>query len=165
MALTTLPSAGAKLRSSVLSSLITELRPLKIVKSADESITASTAYQDDDELVLAVEANRTYFGRLQIVFASPAAADFKVSATAPSGATLNDWMYIYQGVVDTAGPTTGVTAIPGNGAGSKDGFSWAGVLVVSSTAGNVQWRWAQVVSDAGATTVYAKSFFELRMIE
>jgi hypothetical protein len=58
MAMTTIPAAGAKLRGSVLSSLITELRPLSAIVASNQALaTTSTTLQNITDLVVALAAN------------------------------------------------------------------------------------------------------------
>lgn len=165
MAFTTYPPAGSPLRSTVLQALISEVRPVSARKTVDETINNSTTYQLDDELTLLVEANCVYLSRLLVVFASSVTADFKIALdTLPAGATATDWIYAYQGVTDVVSPTTGLGGVPGNGVGSKDSFTWTGLLVTSSTAGTATWKWAQNTLDPTNTTVYTNSVFELRRL-
>ena len=56
---TTVPSAGAKLRASVLSALIVETREIAAVKTADDTRT-STTYTADTHLTIAIPAAGTY---------------------------------------------------------------------------------------------------------
>src|SRR6185503_11810362 len=88
MSWTSIPAAGAKLRGSVLSSLVTELRPVTVVKGSDEIVSNSATLQDDDELLLAVAANVTYRWSIGVAFGAGTAADFKFAFTFPTGATL-----------------------------------------------------------------------------
>ena len=52
-----------------------------IVKKADETVTSSTVMQDDDELTVALSANKSYGFLLVLKIISPAAADFKYNLT------------------------------------------------------------------------------------
>src|SRR5574341_1924364 len=57
-------------------------------KTADESVTSSTTLQDDDHLVIAVEANTNYFIEAFLIYDGDAAGDFKFTFSVPAGATL-----------------------------------------------------------------------------
>lgn len=167
MALTTAPDfadgivTAAKLQQ--LSDAINQRTPLFALKDSNETVNNSNTYQDDDELLLSVEANLRYQGFCQVVFSSATAADYKMFLNLPSGATATDWSYVYQGTADIASASSGVI-VPGSGVGSKDVLMWSGILTVGATAGAATWRWAQSVADATDTVVYAKSFFKLTRV-
>src|SRR5262245_54452011 len=90
MALTTIPAAGAKLRGSTFSSLITELRQTVGLKTSDQNVGPSnTTLQDVTELGLAVVANAVYTFDAYIQYASNTTADFKTGFTFPTGLTMD----------------------------------------------------------------------------
>lgn len=170
MPLTTIPSAGAKLRASVLSALITEVRPLAAKKSANQNLTtSSTTLQDVTDLAVAVAANTTYEGLL--IFATALSAgsteDVKIGFTYPTGATL-----AFGGI----GPATTVTATSGDGEFNYQSSSTSGTTTIaygvftsrtvviisfyldmSSTAGTLQVQAAQNTSGANTVTVSSAS--------
>jgi hypothetical protein len=166
MALTTIPAAGAKLRASVLQSLITEVRPIAVRKSADESLTSNTTLQNDDELTVAVEANATFDFKLLIRYDATAASDLKTQLVLPSGGTA---FYVAHGIA--AGDSTwrlfdsteaSVHSFEGAGAGTVRNVTFLGHIVTSSTAGSATLQWAQATSGGTATIVKAGSFFVIR---
>jgi hypothetical protein len=138
---------------------MSERLTLLAYKTASESITASTTYQDDDDLFLPVRASAIYQAQLHVVWTSGTTPDFKIQATVPTGATTTGWTYILNGNINDWVPTVGLTAIAGTGA--QESFDATGLVIVATTAGTVQWQWAQNTSDAGATSVGIGSFFTL----
>lgn len=85
---TTIPSAGSKLRASVLSSLITEVRPIVAVKTADDTRT-STTYTTDSELSVTIPAAGTYDVNVTLIYNGPTGGTngrLKVRFNFPTGA-------------------------------------------------------------------------------
>lgn len=174
MALTAIPAAGAKLRGSIYSANVLEGRELYVSKGADESVTSSAVLQNDDALVLAVIANAVYHGELIVFYTGGNnAGDIQIAYTFPTGATLHMGA---QGVHNSllSGSTgdgewvvrlscvSGVTNIP---FGASTSTLMAKVVVNLTTggnAGNFQMQWAQMASNATATTIKAGSYMWLR---
>ena len=167
MAFTVVPSAGAKLRASVLSALITELRPVSAVKTSDTSRNTTTSRTADPDLSVAVPANSTWDYELLIVATSAAnaAGDISIEMQYPSGATH---MYGAHGVVDTL--ASGASADLFAGTDSRDNTSpsaalsfglsttFTSILVsgrveIGATPGNLLLAWAQSASNANNSTV------------
>ena len=124
-----------------------------IHKAAHEIVNNSTTLQNDDHFVFAVTANSRWVVELHLNMISSAVADFKFDFSVPSGG--------YHGLtLDTSGTTfwnqaaaSTITAC----AGSQTLAVLRGTIVIGSTAGNVQFRWAQNTAEATNTTVYADS--------
>lgn len=163
MAFTTLPAAGSRLRGSVLSSLLTEVRPLEAYKTADETVNASATLQDDNELFVTVVANARYDFELRIVHNSGTTPDFKYGFTFPTGTTMR----YTQNTVPLAGTAFAMfvqiqTDTPQSEGGAADRalHAWGKVLV-STTAGTLRLQWAQSTSNASDTIVRAGSYLTL----
>jgi len=169
MAFTTIPPAGSKLRGSVLSALITECRPVHARKTADETVSNSTTLQNDDALFVAVAANCTYELRLYVIYDAGTTADYKWALTYPAGSTLNytvvthaaDLTFTEPGASAVASGTA--VAAGGNGLGTPRGIHVLGNLVTSTTAGTLQYQWAQngavvenTLTKAGSQLVVAR---------
>lgn len=129
-------------------------------KTVDETVAASTAFQDDDELFFAIGANETWNFRFVVQGQSPAAADFKYTITAPSGATCTFGVGDFEGAMSVANLGCGVTSglIPGNGA-AHDMYEITGSVSNGSTSGTVRLQWAQQVA-SGSSFVRAGSSLE-----
>lgn len=146
---------------------------LYIRKGSDETVTSSTALQDDNALVLAVAANRTYEVTGSIIYADGAGSGrLKAGFTAPASATF-DWLG--DGLADTvtANSAENIWRITntisdsrniGSGGTETDVLRIYGLLIVSSTAGNLTFQWGQVASDGTATTVKAASWLLARVV-
>jgi len=145
--------------------------PRFAIKTADETVTSSATLQDDDELTLTVEANKSYevsgFVRWTCASVTP---DMQVAFSLPSGASLAWW---------GAGPYTDLTGQNSNlnqYAPDDTGVVWygtnnsatfpsamiiSGLLIVGATAGSLTFRWAQQTSNASGVTVKARSWLKL----
>jgi len=147
---------------------------LFVRKSADESVTSSATLQDDNHLVLAVEPNTTYEVTAFIIYDGATTGDIKVSFTGPAGATL-DWTPL--GLITSVTASTGQiktghdtfadsegVGTAGVGAGNRAVLQPHGLLVVGATAGSLTFRWAQLASDATATTVLTGSWLRAQRV-
>jgi hypothetical protein len=147
----------------------------KVTKDADETVTSSTTYQNDNHLLFAVEANTTYFIKVVLGFGGLTAADIKTRWSIPAGATGFKWCI---------GPTVGTTDRENTNminavhaaatdraygcmstvAGSISAEAQTAVeyhsLVTAGTAGTVQLEWAQNTANATGTTLRADSYIE-----
>jgi len=109
VALTTIPAAGAKLRASVLSALLTERTPIVAVVASDQALTASsTVLQNVTDLTVPVAASATYDGTLVLAayVAAGTTEDIKIAFTFPTGAALDFF---------GAGPETAATTTTAQG--------------------------------------------------
>lgn len=160
MALTTIPAAGAKLRGSVLNSLITEVRQVSAIKTADESVTSSAVLQNDDVLTVALEASARYKFGLFLRYDAVAASDIRTQMSLPASATA---FYTADGVPVAGTAFSLFDAIEstlfifeGAGAGSIRNVTFIG-HILTSTAGSATLQWAQGTSGGTATIVKAGS--------
>jgi hypothetical protein len=172
VAFTTIPAAGAKLRASVLNSLITELRPIEAVKTGDTSRTSDASLTDDGDLTVALPANTTWEYTLVLLLnsAANAAGDFNAQMTFPANAT-----HMYGAVgLDDALASGQVTDLRSE-AGTRDTTSPSatfqfgtsttvttavvtGRIELGATAGSLTLQWGQLASNANATTVQDGSY-------
>ena len=143
---------------------------IKLVrKTANEVVTSSVTLQNDDHLLFAVAANEVWMFDLFFIVDGPSAGDLKVAFTAPAGATV-DWglpsalataaTVQTDDVVGQGLDVSGEGIMGLLGIGTKLALMIHGIIVVVGTAGNLQFQWAQNVSDAGATTTYANSWIK-----
>lgn len=151
--------------------LLTSMLPITATKAATESVTSSTTMQNDDELLAAVEASATYDVLLHLLYDSATAGDISIGWSGPTGATLN-WGLIGVHVNETSSSTVAnvsmqsriISEIVDLGGGASTGTYGLvhGTLITSSTAGTLNFRWAQRASSATATNVRAGSQLILR---
>ncbi len=146
-------------------------REQHVRKASAETVTSSTALQDDDHLVFAAGANETWEFQLHAYLTSPLAAGFKYAFAVPAAAV---WSVKFAWLWDESGPTcrhidrndlTVAASYPGAVAAlSSDVLSILGSIATGATAGNVQFRWAQATSDPGDTQVLAGSILNARKL-
>jgi hypothetical protein len=178
MSLTTVPAAGAKLRGSVLSSLVTELRPNRVRLGSDVALaTSSTTLQNVTGLSVPVAASVTYEGWLAaaVVLSSGTTEDVKFGATFPTGAVFDFF---------AAGPATTVTTTAGDGEWTVRLSATSGststsfglttnahtillpiTLVVGLNAGTLQIQAAQATSGGNTVTVKAGTRLTLWQVD
>lgn len=149
---------------------------LFVRKTVQENLTSSAVQQDDDELVMAVAAASIYTVDVTLFASSAAnaAGDIQVGYTFPSGASL----LIGGFGLDTTLPSGSNGPIQTNGTGPVSGAAIAGyglsttsttirhsgIIIVSSTAGNLRVQWSQFISNANATSVLAGSYMILTKV-
>jgi hypothetical protein len=143
--------------------------PLVATKTADQSVTSSTTLVNDSELSLTPGTSATYFFNVYINFEGANGAGFlKFGWGVPTGALLR-YQAVFQGtggsaVVQNTNTATDTPAANTQGAGVLCGLSMHGTLIMGSTSGVVQFKWAQNASSATATTVHAQSVFALQRV-
>lgn len=135
----------------------------KIVKAADETVNNSDVMQDDDELLFTPTINKVYGFTLRLFVDSPAARDLKVAFTLPTGATgeFNPaliWRSDAQ--ILTKDILTPVTVPTGSSATSYI-IPITGRIIMSSTAGDANFQWAQANASAEDSKVLKGSFLVL----
>ena len=136
-------------------------------KTANETRVDNTR-ADDSELKVALAANKVY--RFDAAFFYSNASntpDIKFRFNVPAGATLlmaeqvlTSGATSVAGSIVAEGLAAGVDSIAGAGFTSAVvNARFTGIVVMGSTAGNLQIQWAQNVTDAAnGTTLYANSF-------
>jgi hypothetical protein len=162
---TTPPAAGAKLRASTLSALVTEPRPLFVRKVNDETVNNSATLQADDQLILAVAASTTYRFILRLIINTNATADFKTQFTFPSGTTMSYDAFTGSNP-DTAasslqGPSTQATISAFSGVAADQTLILEGWIITSTTAGSMGLTWAQNTANVSNTVVKTNSYWEI----
>jgi hypothetical protein len=162
---TPVPTAGTNLRASVLSSLVTEARPLFVRKANDETVNNSATLQADDQLILAVAASVTYRFMLRLIVNTNATADFKMQFTFPSGTTMSYDAFTGSNP-DTAasslqGPSTQATISAFSGVAADQTLHIVGMIITSTTAGSMGVTWAQNTANASDTIVKTNSYWEI----
>lgn len=146
--------------------------PLIIRKTADESLTSSTALQDDNELFTAIGASEVWVAEWTLYVAGATSpGDFDPAINLPAGATMR-WAAMGLAVSATSGEfdvkinssTTVNSAAAGTfgtiGTSPATMVTIRATIVNSTNAGNIQLRWAQGSSSGTATTVLAGSILK-----
>jgi hypothetical protein len=149
-------SAGQKVTAAQLNMLI----PVFVRQVADTSpVNNSTTLVNDTEMVFPVAALTTYEIRGRILFTSATAADIKIGWTFPTGLTMFYSVTGFQGATFSSFDyiQTGNPTCEGAGVSTNDEFMIMGIVVVSSTAGNLQLQFAQNTLNASNTVIKAGS--------
>lgn len=128
------------------------------IKTADETINAVGAFQDDNHLFSSVVPG-TYFFRHHWAYTSGATPDIKSQFTWPTSTTMQYWT---QASISTHAATGLIqtSTVIYDGDGAEVSVLTVGRIVVAN-AGTFQWQWAQNTSNASNTTVRAASSLEL----
>lgn len=145
-----------------------------VVKSADESRTATTTVADDGHLFASLEANSVYRFSSTLLFDGPEAADATITYTVPSGAT-GGWAP-FAGTLGTTVPDGSAqlkVAARQFGSNSDIGVMASsatlagimamprGIITTGATPGLLRLRWAQQTSNATAVNLKAGSLLEV----
>ncbi|GLZ36208.1 hypothetical protein Lesp02_83950 [Lentzea sp. NBRC 105346] len=138
-------------------------------KTADEPLASSATFQNDDQLSgFTVVANAVYALELVSVFTAHASGGLKQRFVIPSGASLEGWMFGNDpGTADVQAGTPGDGQVTGIAGVTSTRLPWfiRGTLMMSSTAGVLDWQWAQNASFATATIVHKGSRLTLKRID
>lgn len=143
------------------------------VKGSPQSVTSSTTLVNDNDLVLPVVANAIYTVDCVLLYTAGATGLLKLGWAGPTLATLS-WApdglassvtASFTGVINRAQYTIGSFPIIGAaGVAQPVAARLSGLMRTSATAGSLQFKFAQTVSDANATTILADSFMLLKRI-
>jgi hypothetical protein len=138
-------------------------------KTAAENVASSATLQDDDHLVVAMDANASYEIRIDAPFLGSGnlnACGIKSGVTIPSGASVvNAWMDLitdsHNSVVKQAsGGSFDVTTADLSTGGLLANCKYRFYVTTSSTSGNFVFRWAQSTSNATTLQLPAGSSLE-----
>jgi hypothetical protein len=141
------------------------LVPHVIFKTADESVVASTALQDDDHLQFSIGASEAWIFRFVLVHTSGAGAALKVALNAPSGATGWWGYHLATYTTQSVGSRESATFVDGEvDIGGGDDVAYLdGYVLNSTTAGTFKLRWAQN-SASGTNTLKKGSFMHIQRV-
>jgi hypothetical protein len=135
-------------------------------KTADQSVTSSTAFIDDTHLKLPLLASDVFAWELLLIYDAATAGDLKIAFTVPASAT-GGWGVLGADVTTTTSVNAASVAAYGDANTISLGGLGAGVLACcfvqgtvanSTTPGNLQLRWAQVASSATSTILKINCF-------
>lgn len=157
---------------------LNDRRPIWVVKGTNEEVSSSTTFQNDDELFVALPASSRWHVRLKAMWDSNGSAtpDIKSDWTIPADATLVSLRWVEgpsSGSADRddtnirQGVHSNSTSVP-YGSGETVADRWINIkeefIIDIVTAGTVQWRWAQNVSNATATEIRSGSYIRAERI-
>lgn len=141
--------------------------PLWVRKTSDESVTSSTVLQNDDQLKLTLAASSVYEFTAYIGYEGPTTGDIKIAFSYPTGGTIS-WAPV-GGIAALSSDTATTVVIRPRVDNTSDTFGafgvgtpcvvrLSGIVLTSTTAGDLQMQWAQGTSDVTATIVKTNSF-------
>src|SRR3990172_13103700 len=150
-------------------------------KTADQSVTSSTALVDDTHLTVALPAAGTYVVTATFLASGAAAGDVKVAwaytgtltagyrgGQGPSSASTDALAATSAGTVRSAAAGNTAATVTASTPYGVDGTNWSCVqesgVVVVSTTGNLKVQWAQNASSATATIMRAGSLLWARRV-
>lgn len=140
-------------------------RPLCVFKLGDNAfVNNSTTFVNDSDLFTSVAANATYEFRADIRYSTNATADLKIGWTFPAGLTMK-----YSAlVIPAAGGALSLFALDQTSPLAVDGtgsvMRLAGLVFVSSTAGTLQFQFAQNTANASNSFTQAGSYISFTQI-
>ena len=129
-------------------------------KSVDETLSSSTALQDDDELSFAVGANEAWAFSIHILGNVKKNPDAKFAVSAPEGSTCAYTVNAEEDAQSSGHMVCGEASKKMNGTNKDEPYAVHGTIVSGATAGNVILQWAQNSSHADSVTVRAGSFLK-----
>lgn len=142
-----------------------------VFKTANQTKNSDTTTAADSALVATLSANKKYAIRLRVFFTSATTPDFKYQMTfggtttrvtmhrkamAPNSATLAAGVGEAFDTLDN-----GLTCTTGHDGWLEADFA----LEVGASGGDFAFQWAQNVSDAADTIVYAGSYLEYKQLD
>lgn len=138
-----------------------------VLKTADESVTNSTALQNDDELVISGLAAGTYAFEMALFFTASSAFDLKIDFDNSANVTTFTAVSFSEStgnvLAGTIGSETVDTNHEGQGPTNVAIVTIDAVLVVGA-AGQIGLRFAQVTMGGTSTTVKAGSWMRLKTV-
>lgn len=143
-------------------------------KTTDTARTSTATTTGDPQLLFTVRAGAVYLLDGWIKYTADPAADINIDWSIPAGA-LGEWTGAGASIDTTASANGYSVQLAANDVESARSFGGAGTtanltldikgtLRVGDTAGTYQLLWAQRVSNAAATTVYADSWLRLHRV-
>jgi hypothetical protein len=141
--------------------------PVVAYKTGDSTRASTTTVSNDADLVAPLATNAFYVLTMYLYFegSNTASQGLKWGFAFPTGWTMR-YHAIYSSAsgVATVGVSyvgTDVNAAGTNGAGNNRGLTINGSVFTSSSSGNLQFQWAQNVSEASTVTLHAQSYMML----
>jgi hypothetical protein len=137
---------------------------VKVRKVADESVTSSTALQDDNQLVFDVGADETWsFEFWLVVSCTNTLPDIKLAFTTPPGASIK-WSGFGDGNTSTEHDvviTAGVSDIfELAGGGARDWIRVRGIVTNGVNPGPVRLQWAQAAPSTSPVIMMQNSYLQ-----
>ena len=140
------------------------LRPRQVIKAIDE-LSGSTTIQDDDELFFSVSSNTSYKFKAYLLVKLPSGApNIDITFKAPIGSTGRFWETVnHEDVMAILTPIALETEVIYDFTRSviPHWFVLEGWIKTSTTAGNLNFRFAQTANDPTSVEILANSWMEI----
>lgn len=133
-----------------------------INKQATETVNNSAVLQNDDELILPVNANEVWLVYYYLQVTSNATADFSCGFSVPAGTTMN-WNESASGVSSVRNEASVYS--PATTTAAIHLIRLECIIMVGGNTGNINLQWAQLVAHASDTQVLANSQMIAKRIE
>lgn len=174
----TLTAAKMQTITNKIDELDQYLIPRIVLKDGDEVVNNSTTLQNDNALVISLEASKVFEVECILFVNGPINADIKTAWVAGGGLTILSKRLCIGGSASNGGAFQAVDKI--NLAGYTELTDQAAycagdatdktiimekMLVQTSTAGTLQLQWAQIGAVATNTTVFAGSYIKATLIK
>lgn len=127
-------------------------------KAADETVNNSTTLQNDDDLVVALDANSYYAVSAFLRHNTSATADYWYSFTVPSGAT--GWRFFCENNDTVCRSEDMTVTLNGVGASADEAGMMTGTIFTGGSAGNLQLQWAQKTAEVSDTKILQGSWLK-----
>lgn len=127
------------------------------MKASDETVNNSSALQDDNDFFFTVAASEKWGVELHLILDTNTTADWKGNWTKPAATTITHTYAYGAGGAALVDWTTGDSLIVAATSSAQAVHLWAAVIV-STTAGTVQFQWAQATANASNTILKAGSY-------
>jgi len=136
---------------------------LEVRKDADQSLSGSTALQADNDLTLSLAANKTYIvDGIIFVSSTKAKPDVKISFVGQPGSTVTlGYITDQDGGVLTSDTVSPRIVLPAN---SPIPIQIKGTVKTGATAGNLEFKWAQMTANVAPTTILGGSYLRAEEI-
>lgn len=165
-------AAGARITPTLLKGGL----PVAALKTSAESSTTSSGFKDDAELVYPLEANAAYIADLWLIAHQSVDAatgiDINTEWSVPSGSSGGKWCFGPAVAMTNRESTLMVASFHLHGTDRRYGLDASGdtvaihehLLVKTTTAGDLQFRFAQDNTNANATVVTDNSHLIIQRI-
>lgn len=153
------PSAGQRPTAAQAATLV----PKTVRRTVDASLTTTTLTSDGTLVIPSLSISVEYEVYLHLLAKAGNATNggLKFDFTVPTGADITNFAFSSSSPA-TSGPTGASGAVTGLTLATSN--SWTvvrGTLIMSTTSGSLQFRWAQNSASGNTTIVSAGSFLKL----
>ncbi len=127
---------------------------VRVVRTADTTITTDTTLGDDLQLKATLDISKHYHFELKLWHQSHTTPDFKFDFTLPSGATGDYAVTAYDPLISSNTVAHNITSVIATTTSNVTQYSViTGRIIMSTTAGQIVFRWAQNTSSGSDTIV------------